>query len=122
MPAGDAGTRRFAVVWNAERGAGRSRAGFGCRPHWHRPGSLAGVMGVPWSSARRGEHQEKECSEKLMVRVTCLSPASSEVFRCREGLVQCGVGPGRFSSGEWGAAGAAGQGARTATVSLFYTT
>lgn len=116
------GTRRVAVVWSAERGPGRSGAGFGCRPRWRHPGSLAGVTGVPWSSARRGERQEKERSEKPMVRVTCLSPASSEVFRCREGSVRRGVGPGRFSPGEWGAAGAAGRGARTAAVSLFYTT
>lgn len=81
------------------------------------------MTGVPWSSARQDEcREEKERSEKPMVRVTCLSPASSEVFRCREGSVQRGVGSGGFSLGERGAAGTAGRGARTAAVSLFYTT
>lgn len=83
-------------------------------------GSLADVTGVPWSFAQRGERrEEKERSEKAMVRVTCLSPASSEVFRCREGSVRRGVGSGGFIPGERGAAGAAGRGSENCCSLMF---
>ena len=63
-------------------------------------------------------------SEKARVRVTCLSPASSEVFFSVQGggSVRRGVGSGGFNPGKRGDAGAAGRGARTAAVSRFYTT
>lgn len=115
MPAGDAG------ALPCRCGSGRGEGTRLIRGRIRVPAPLAspGVSG--WRDGGALE-EEKERSEKAMVRVTCLSPACSEVFRCREGSVRRGVGSGGFSPGERGAAGAAGRGARTAAVSRFYTT
>lgn len=87
-------------------------------------GVARGVPGVPWSSARRGQRrEEKERWEKPMVRVTCLSPASSEVFSVQGGGgFRSGVAlaPAGFSPGRAGSCRRRGSGSeRTAAVSLF---